>query len=111
MADFFIFGLGYAAGFAAARLVQAEWTVAATGANGTLAFDDDAAVRAALARATHVLSSVPPGPDGADPVLAHYSDALGGKWLGYLSSTWVYGDTGGAWVDESAPIGFASGRQ
>ena len=105
MADFFIFGLGYAAGFAAARLTQAGWTVAATGANGTLAFDDDAAVRAALARATHVLSSVPPGPDGADPVLAHYSDALGGKWLGYLSSTGVYGDTGGAWVDESAPIG------
>jgi nucleoside-diphosphate-sugar epimerase len=30
---------------------------------------------------------------------------LAGKWLSYLSSTGVYGDTGGAWVDESAAIG------
>ena len=33
-----------------------------------------------------------------------YGDALTDKWLGYLSSTGVYGDAGGAWVDESAPI-------
>jgi nucleoside-diphosphate-sugar epimerase len=39
-----------------------------------------------------------------DPVLNAYGDLLGGKWLGYLSSTGVYGDAGGAWVDESAPI-------
>lgn len=38
-------------------------------------------------------------------MLDRYSDALGGKWLGYLSSTGVYGDTGGAWVDESGPVG------
>jgi nucleoside-diphosphate-sugar epimerase len=36
-------------------------------------------------------------------VLARYGDALKARWLGYLSSTGVYGDTGGAWVDESAP--------
>ena len=35
-----------------------------------------------------------------------YGDALDAPWLGYLSSTGVYGDTGGAWVDETAPIGF-----
>ena len=40
-----------------------------------------------------------------DPVLTRYGDALGGEWLGYLSSTGVYGDTGGAWVDESAATG------
>jgi nucleoside-diphosphate-sugar epimerase len=62
-------------------------------------------VRLALADASHVLSSVPPGGEGADPVLETYGDALAGKWLGYLSSTGVYGDTGGAWVDESAPTG------
>ena len=62
------------------------------------------AVRVALADAGHVLSSVPPAADG-DPVLARYGDALAGKWLGYLSSTGVYGDARGAWVDESAPIG------
>jgi nucleoside-diphosphate-sugar epimerase len=38
-------------------------------------------------------------------VLAHYGDALCGKWLGYLSSTGVYGDTAGAWVDETAATG------
>lgn len=97
-----IFGLGYAASAVAARLEG--WEIAATGSAGSLAFDDRAAVTAAIARATHILSSVPPGED--DPVLAAYGDALGGSgaWLGYLSSTGVYGDTGGAWVDESAPI-------
>jgi nucleoside-diphosphate-sugar epimerase len=61
-----------------------------------------------LAGASHVLSSVPPGRDGGDPVLAGYGPALAAapaRWLGYLSSTGVYGDTQGAWVDESAPVG------
>ena len=58
---------------------------------------------AALARATHVLSSVPPQPTG-DPVLATCGRLLrDARWLGYLSTTGVYGDTGGAWVDETAP--------
>jgi hypothetical protein len=100
----FVFGLGYTA----ARVVaQAGGAAAATtrdGRGGSLRFDDEGAVRAALAGASHVLSSVPPE-DDADPVLARYGDALGGKWLGYLSSTGVYGDVGGAWVDESAPVG------
>lgn len=98
----FIFGLGYAAKAIAAALPG--WRVEATGRDGTLAFGDEEAVRAGLARASHVLSSVPPGEAG-DPVLARYGDALGHRWLGYLSSTGVYGDTGGAWVDESAPTG------
>ena len=62
---------------------------------------------AAIARATHILSSVPPDED-ADPVLDRYGRALAGsgaQWIGYLSSTGVYGDAGGAWVDEGAPIG------
>ena len=100
-----IFGLGYSATRIAA-LAQAQGaTVTATTRDGradTLRFDDDGAVRPALAAATHVLSSVPP--EGGDPVLARYGDALDGKRLAYLSSTGVYGDTGGAWVDETAPI-------
>jgi nucleoside-diphosphate-sugar epimerase len=101
----FIFGLGYTAARLAAALDQCGWEVISTGRAGTLAFDDSGAVRMALADAGHVLSSVPPGGDGLDPVLDAYGDALTGKWLGYLSSTGVYGDTGGAWVDETAPIG------
>lgn len=104
MTTFFIFGLGYSANVIAARLRARGWIVAGTGSHADHRFDDDAAVRAALGRATHVLSSVPPAA-GADPVLGRYGDALGQSWIGYLSSTGVYGDTGGAWVDESAPTG------
>jgi nucleoside-diphosphate-sugar epimerase len=102
-------GLGYAASAIVARLDG--WQVDATGSAGNLDFDDRAGVIAAIDAATHILSSVPPGE--VDPVLARYGAALadGGKWLGYLSSTGIYGDTGGAWVDESAPIkGRRAGR-
>ena len=102
-----IFGLGYSAARIAALVQARGGVVVATtrdGREGTVCFDDAAAVRAALASVTHVLSSVPPAGD-ADPVLAAYGDALEGRWLGYLSSTGVYGDAGGAWVDESAAIG------
>lgn len=105
MHRFFIFGLGYSAQRVATRLTASGWDVISTGRDGTLSFEDDGNVRLALADARCVLSSVPPGGEGTDPVLDRYGDALGGKWLGYLSSTGVYGDTGGAWVDESAPIG------
>ncbi len=104
MGNLFVFGMGYSAARIAAVLTAHGWRVAGTGRGGTIAFDDPAAVSAALARATHVLSSVPPGEEG-DPVLDRHLDDLGGRWLGYLSSTGVYGDTGGAWVDESASAG------
>ena len=105
MPRLFIFGLGYTASRIAAALERRGWEVIATGSQGALSFDDAGTVRVALADSSHVLSSVPPGGEGPDPVLAAYGDALSGKWLGYLSSTGVYGDTGGAWVDESAPTG------
>jgi nucleoside-diphosphate-sugar epimerase len=68
-----------------------------------LRFDDARNVRLALADADQVLSSVPPAADG-DPVLQAFGAELMGKPLIYLSSTGVYGDTGGAWVDESAAL-------
>lgn len=104
MTDMFIFGLGYSASVIAARLREDGWRVNGTGGGTGLAFDDEERVRTALAGASHVLSSVPPA-DGIDPVLVRYGDALDHEWLGYLSSTGVYGDAGGAWVDESAPTG------
>src|SRR5687767_9058833 len=103
MAHLFIFGLGYSAKRIRAAVEALGWRVTATGDDGELRFDDEAAVRPALASASHVVSSVPPGESG-DPVLIRYGDALAHGWLGYLSSTGVYGDTGGAWVDETAPV-------
>jgi len=62
---------------------------------------------------THVLSSVPPGPDG-DPVLTHYGRAFaesgGLQWIGYLSTTGVYGNTEGVSVDETASLNPTSKR-
>jgi hypothetical protein len=99
-----IFGLGYTAGAIAQNLTAQGWHVDATGRAGNLDFADEDAVRAAITRADAILSSVPPT-DEMDPVLTRYSDALGeAAWLGYLSSTGVYGDCGGAWVDETAPV-------
>lgn len=104
MPHLFIFGLGYSAKRIKRSLERVGWRVEATGSEAGIAFADEPAAREALERASHVLSSVPPSAEG-DPVLDRYGDALGHSWLGYLSSTGVYGDTGGAWVDESAPTG------
>ena len=110
MGNMLIFGLGYSAGHLAGRLAARGWTLTATtrdGRDGTLRFDDQPGVLAAIRAADHILSSVPPE-GGADPVLGRYGDALAvapARWLGYLSSTGVYGDTGGAWVDEASPVG------
>jgi len=108
MPHMFIFGLGYSAKRIKRSLERIGWTVSATGREGDFAFEDDDAVRRALAVADAVLSSVPPAGD-SDPALNRYGPLLTHGWLGYLSSSGVYGDTGGAWVDESAPVG--SGRR
>jgi nucleoside-diphosphate-sugar epimerase len=105
MPRMFIFGLGYTARFIARDLASRGWEVVSTGSEGTLRFDDGDTVRMALADSDHVLSSVPPGGEGLDPVLDRYGAALNGKALSYLSSTGVYGDAGGAWVDEASPVG------
>lgn len=106
-----IFGMGYTAERFAAHLREDGWTVIGVkrqAVSGCIAFDDVGSVHQAIASATHILSSVPPLPDGSDPVLSLYGAAISAAeigWLGYLSSTGVYGDTDGAWVDESAPVG------
>ncbi len=110
-----IFGMGYTATRLADTLRADGWLVTGTkrmSGGDAVAFDDSAAVLSALETATHILSSVPPMAEGGDPVLLKYGAAIAARapaWIGYLSSTGVYGDTGGAWVDESAPIG--SGRR
>ena len=104
MSRLFIFGLGYTAKRVAAAMEAHGWSVAATGSEGDVDFDDPDAVAKALDASSHILSSVAPDrASGLDPVLNTYGAALEGRALFYLSSTGVYGDAGGAWVDESTP--------
>ena len=61
----------------------------------------------------HVLVTVPPGRDGRDPTFNALLPALRRQplaWLGYLSTTGVYGDVAGAWVDEASPTQPSLGR-
>jgi nucleoside-diphosphate-sugar epimerase len=62
---------------------------------------------AALENVTHVVSTIAPDEQGIDPVAASLMPMLQGaklQWFGYLSTTGVYGDTQGAWVDEDSPL-------
>lgn len=58
---------------------------------------------------THLLVSIPPLAGIGDPMLQHgellKNGLMGGslQWLCYLSSTSVYGNCGGEWVDEEYP--------
>jgi nucleoside-diphosphate-sugar epimerase len=112
----FIFGLGYS-GLEIAQLARVEgWTVAGTctgaekaarlRADGIEAhlFDGTAALpAAALGGASHVVCTIAPGTAG-DPALRTCGPLLKeARWIGYLSTTGVYGDHGGGWVDEDTP--------
>jgi nucleoside-diphosphate-sugar epimerase len=62
---------------------------------------------------SHVLVTIPPDGQEGDPVLRLLGPALAGlplRWVGYLSTTGVYGNTDGAWVDETAPTPARPGR-
>ncbi len=123
-------GHGYTARALGRRLTAEGWSVigttrddhaaraiAAEGAEplllpaaGLAGFD----LSGALARADHLLVSIAPGASG-DPVLAAQASALAEaaphlRWIGYLSTTGVYGDHGGGWVDETTPANPVSER-
>lgn len=110
MPHMLILGMGYTASRLAERLREGGWRVTGVRRSAdaqSIAFNDERAVRIAMAGATHILSSVPPE-DDADPVLARYGADIAtvpALWTGYLSSTGVYGDAAGAWVDEGSPVG------
>ena len=114
-----IFGFGYT-GTALAALAAAESipvTLVTRQANATTApgvalasFDNPGA---ALADATHLVATAAPDEEG-DPVLARHAAAIAAapalRWVGYLSTTGVYGDRGGGWVDEATEPAPSSAR-
>jgi nucleoside-diphosphate-sugar epimerase len=106
MNQLLIFGLGYTGSAIAAAASQAGFQVTATsrrGLDGTIRFDS---AEPAIQSATHILTTAAPDEAG-DPVLAQYAAAIRAtpalQWIGYLSSTAVYGDRAGGWVDEDTP--------
>jgi nucleoside-diphosphate-sugar epimerase len=116
----FCFGLGYTALALGRRLVASGWVVTGTCRSterqallresgfSAILFDRNRPVdTTALNGVTHLLVSVPPDAAG-DPVFAQHGGDIatlaGLSWLGYLSTTGVYGDRGGGWVDETAQL-------
>lgn len=115
----FLFGPGFSALALAARLGARGWSVSGT-ARGperraalealgyhAIAADDLGAVAEAVDGADAVLISAPPDEQGC-PGLRAIAPALeaGARpgWIGYLSTTGVYGDRGGGWVTEESPL-------
>ncbi|MBX3479943.1 MAG: SDR family oxidoreductase [Caulobacter sp.] len=120
MKQLFIFGYGFTGAALARRMLASGWSVAATArtteraaeisADGVTPVDpsDRAALVASLAEATAILVTAPPGPDGC-PGLNTLVPALAQArafpdWIGYLSTTGVYGDREGRWVFEGSPL-------
>ena len=127
----FCFGLGYSASHLAHQLLARGWQVAGTvrteakaaqlRAQGIDAqvFDRDHPLpdaARALAGTTHLLVSVPPDGQGAgDAALDHHADDVAQladslQWAGYLSTTGVYGNRDGGWVDETSELRPTSDR-
>ncbi|MDR3436979.1 SDR family oxidoreductase [Telmatospirillum sp.] len=117
----FCFGLGYSAEVLVRRCLADGWRVAGTARDQahlarltelgveTFLFDRQHPLPAgALDGASHILSSVPPDEQG-DAVLDLARSAIRAvtptlSWVGYLSTTGVYGDYGGEWVDEDSAL-------
>jgi nucleoside-diphosphate-sugar epimerase len=113
----FCFGLGFSArrlarrlpGFTIAGTCRGDEKAAALRGEGIEAFvfgDGRPLDAAALEGTTHLLLSVPPDGEG-DPVFRALRDEIAGlklNWAGYLSTTGVYGDRAGEWVDENSPL-------
>lgn len=123
----FCFGLGYSAMALSRRLDAAGWTIrgtcrkparkAALGALGISAaiFDGETPMAPAelLQGATHILLSIPPGAEG-DPAFRHHAEDIAAagsvEWVGYFSTTGVYGNRDGGWVDETSDLRPGSDR-
>ena len=111
------FGFGFSAEALARKLDPREWRVSGTsrspegvaainaqGFEGAL-FNELNSIPASV---THIVTSVPQSDDG-DPVLQQFSHELISRaksfdWVAYLSTTGVYGDRAGAWVDEDSAL-------
>ncbi len=115
-----VFGFGYSGKALARRLMAKGWSVSATVrrtedrqdalALGVTPVDpaDESALANAAAQARAILVTAPPGERGC-PGLAALAPAIAASgafpdWIGYLSTTGVYGDREGRWVSETSAL-------
>ena len=115
-----VFGLGYTGSAIAVAARDAGFAVTGTSRDpgqrrppeGVALIPYESA-ETAVANASHVVTTIPVGEAG-DPVLDRYGGVLASsgalRWAGYLSTTGVYGDRGGGWVDEDTEPAPASPR-
>ncbi|MDA8804108.1 SDR family oxidoreductase [Amylibacter sp.] len=110
-------GHGFSASALGAKLIESGWTVYGTtrsieraeklseaGVNSIIWPDTD--LKPYIKKASHILTSVAPNYQG-DPFLNKYCEVLEKNtfdWVGYLSTTGVYGNHDGGWVDEYSPL-------
>jgi nucleoside-diphosphate-sugar epimerase len=115
-------GHGYSAQALARLLIPQGWVVIGTtrnadrarafAAEGVEPLLRPGTLAPALARASHILTSVAPDASG-DPILRDHAAELRAarpEWVGYLSTTAVYGDHQGGWVSEDTPLTPATPR-
>ncbi len=109
-----VLGLGYTGTAIAAGAAGLGWRVTATSRDPSrltpppgvnlIEFSEAAS---ALREATHLVQTAAPDEHG-DPALARYDAGIAAapalQWAGYLSTTGVYGDRDGGWVDEDTPV-------
>lgn len=115
-----IFGYGYTGSYVANLISQNGWQVIGTSTRSPLRTEstniipyDKGAITNVIKRASHILISIPPDENG-DVVLGNFADLLssakGLRWIGYLSSTAVYGDHNGDLVNEESALRPSSER-
>ncbi len=114
MGNLLIIGHGYTGSRFGDHMRAEGWQVAGTtreGGNGLIRWPGEP-LDEALNRASHLLICAAPDANG-DPLLAQMAKAVADSrfdWVGYLSTTGVYGDHGGGWVDENTPLAPATKR-
>lgn len=121
------FGFGFCAAALAKHLQAQNWQISATcreaekadrlakNAIRPILLDGAKLTSKQISSATHILLSAAPDEKIGDPIFALANEALQEMaaqfaWAGYLSTTAVYGDHGGAWVDENTPLNATTKR-
>ena len=121
-----IFGHGYTANAFVDYIRSIDWEIFGTTRNPQTAdllikkgvkplmWSDESKIKSVINRSDYILHSIPPTENG-DPVYKRYAETIIPRstnllWFGYLSTTSVYGNHNGKWVDENIPVNPSSNR-